>query len=85
MKALVIFNVKENKYVILRNAERCSKGNMTKLLMTAANEAWRNNEEIRNHHKNYAEYISFFMNLKAFFNVTKVDIHFNKGAWKMAH
>lgn len=81
MKALVITLAK--KYVILRGAERCTKGNMMKLLMAAGNDAWKNDEKIRSHYKDYAEFISLLMKFKGHFNVTKVDIHFNKefGKW----
>ena len=60
------------------------KGNMMKLLMTAGNDAWRNDEKIRSHHGSYAEFISFFMKLKGYFTVTKIeDIHYSKefGKW----
>ena len=81
MKALVITLAK--KYVILRGAERCSKGNMMKLLMTAGNDAWKNSENVRAHYTDYAEFIKHLMLLKDCFPVTKVDIHFNKefGKW----
>ena len=77
MKALVIFNLNEHKYVILRNAERCSKGNMMKLLMTSANDAWKNDEKVRAHFTDYAEFVNKFFTLRRFFPVTKVDIHYN--------
>lgn len=78
MKALVIFNIKENKYVILRNAERCSKGNMMKLLMTSGNDAWKNDEKLRAHFGSYAEFIKKYFALKKFVPITKVDISYNK-------
>lgn len=77
MKALVIFNLSEHKYIILRNAERCSKGNMMKLLITAGNDAWRNDEKIRSHFGSYAEFIRTFIALRKYVPVTKVDMHFN--------
>lgn len=78
MKALVIFNWNEHKYIILRNAERCSKGNMMKLLMTSANDAWKNNEKLKAHFTNYAEFVKLYITLRKFVPVTKVDISYNK-------
>lgn len=82
MKALAITLAK--KHVILRNAERCTKGNMMKLLMAAGNDAWKNNEDTRNHFKDYAEFMSLLMKFKGHFPVTKIeDIHYSKefGKW----
>lgn len=82
MKALAITFAR--KHVILRNAERCTKGNMMKLLMTAGNDAWRNDEKVKTHFGSYAEFISFFMKFKGHFAVTKIeDIHYSKefGKW----
>lgn len=81
MKALAI--TLDKKHVILRGAERCTKGNMMKLLMAAGNETWRNDEKIRSHYSNYAEFVGKLMQLKPFFKVTKIDIHFNRtfGKW----
>lgn len=76
MKALVILNLNEYKYVILRNAERCTKGNMMKLLMTSANDAWKNDERVKAHFTDYAEFVKKFLSLS--FSVTKVDISYNK-------
>lgn len=83
MKALVIFNLNEHKYVILRNAERCTKGNMMKLLMTSANDAWKNDEKAKAHFTNYAEFVKNFLSLRNFYSVTKVNISYNKelGKW----
>lgn len=78
MKALVIFNLNERKYVVLRNAERCSKGNMMKLLMTSANDAWKNDEKLRARFTDYAEFVNKFFTLSNLFPITKVDISYNK-------
>lgn len=76
MKALAI--TLGNKHVILRGAERCTKGNKMKLFMTAANYAWRNDEKVRSHYKDYAEFIKIFLILWEAAPVTKIDIHYNR-------
>lgn len=81
MKALVITSAK--KHIILRNAERCTKGNMMKLLMTSANYVWKSDEKVRAHFTDYAEFVKIYITLRKFVPVTKVDISYNKefGKW----
>lgn len=77
MKALVV--TLRNKYIILRNAERRTKENMMKLLMTAGNEIWKDDEKVRAHNNgNYAEHIRKVFAVKSFVAVTKIDIRFSK-------